>query len=72
MASCAALFGGVSAAHSCPILPELMDYSPPGSSVHEIVQARITGWVAISSSGDPPDPGVGPRLLRLLLWQELV
>ena len=24
-----------------------MDYSPPGSSVHEILQARILEWVAI-------------------------
>ena len=32
-------------------------YSPPGSSVHEIPQARILEWVAFSSPGDPPDPG---------------
>ena len=28
----------------------LMDSSPPGSSVHGIVQARILEWLAISSS----------------------
>ena len=27
-----------------------MDYSLPGSSVHEILQARILEWVAISFS----------------------
>ena len=27
-----------------------MDYSLPGSSVHEILQARILEWVAISVS----------------------
>jgi len=27
-----------------------MDCSPPGSSVHGILQARILGWVAISLS----------------------
>ena len=27
-----------------------MDYSPPGSSVHGILQARILEWVTISSS----------------------
>ena len=27
-----------------------MDYNPPGSSVHGILQARILEWVAISSS----------------------
>ena len=32
--------------------------SPPGSSVHGILQARILEWVAMPSSGDLPDPGV--------------
>ena len=27
-----------------------MDYSPPGSSVHGILQARIVEWVAMPSS----------------------
>ena len=30
-----------------------MDCGPPGSSVHEILQAGILGWVAISYSRDP-------------------
>ena len=30
-----------------------MDCSPPGSSVHEISQAGILEWVAISSSREP-------------------
>ena len=34
-----------------------MDCSPPGSSVHGIIQARILEWVD-SSSRDLPDPGV--------------
>ena len=38
-----------------------MDCSPPGSSVCEISQARILEWVAISSSGDLPDPGIEPE-----------
>jgi len=37
-----------------------MDCSPPASSVHEIFQARILEWVAISSPGDFPNPGVKP------------
>ena len=37
-------------AQSCPILCDFMDCSPPGSSVHRILQARILEWVAISSS----------------------
>ena len=32
-------------------LCDSMDYSPPGSFVHEIFQARILEWVAISYSG---------------------
>ena len=35
-----------------------MDCSPPGSSVHGILQARILEWVAISSPGDLPDPEI--------------
>ena len=35
---------------SCPILCDPMDCSPPGFSVHGILQARILEWVAISSS----------------------
>ena len=34
-------------AQSCPILCNLVDCSPPGSSVHGILQARILEWVAI-------------------------
>ena len=33
----------------CLTLCNPMDYGPPGSSVHEIFQARILVWVAISS-----------------------
>ena len=35
-------------AQSCPTLCDPMDCSPPGSSVHGILQARILEWVAIS------------------------
>ena len=35
-----------------------MDCIPLGSSVHGISQARILEWVAISFSGDLPDPGI--------------
>ena len=34
---------------SCPTLCDHMDCSPPGSSVHGILQAGILEWVAISS-----------------------
>ena len=35
---------------SCPTLCDPMDCSPPGSSVHGILQARIFEWVAITFS----------------------
>ena len=35
---------------SCPALCDPMDCSPPGSSVHAILQARILEWVAMSFS----------------------
>ena len=38
---------------SCPTLCDPMDCSPPGFSVHEILQERILEW-------DLPDPGIEP------------
>ena len=38
-------------AQSCPTLCDPMDCSPPGSSGHGILQARMLEWVAISFSG---------------------
>ena len=40
-----------------------MYYSPPGSSVHGILQARILEKVASSPPGDLPDPGIEPASL---------
>ena len=41
---------GAKLLQSCPTLCDAMDYSPPISSVHGILQARILAWVAISFS----------------------
>ena len=38
-----------------------MDYSPPGPSIHGVFQAIVLEWVAISFSGDLPNPGMEPR-----------
>ena len=35
---------------SCPTLLDPMDCSPPGSSVHGILQARVLKWIAMPSS----------------------
>ena len=40
-------------AQSCPTFCDPMDCGLPGSSVHEILQAGILGWVAVSYSRDP-------------------
>ena len=51
----------------CPTLCNTMDYSPPGSSVRGILQARILEWVAISFSRG--SSWSNPCLLGLLHWQ---
>ena len=45
---------------SCVQLSNPMDSSPPGSSIHGIVQARTLEWAATSSPGDLPFPGIEP------------
>ena len=37
----------VKIAQSCPTLCDPMDCSLPGSSAHEILQARILEWIAV-------------------------
>ena len=37
-----------------------MDYSPPGCSVHGILQGRILQWVAMPVYRDLPNPGIEP------------
>ena len=48
---------------SCLTLCDPIDGSPPGSSVHRILQARILEWVAISFS----NACMHAKLLRLCL-----
>ena len=43
-------------AQSCPTLCNSMDYSPPGSSVHGILQARTLEWVTIPFSRGSSQP----------------
>jgi len=49
---------------SCPTLCDPMNHNQPGSSVHEIFQARIHGVVGISYSGDLPEPGIEPTSIE--------
>ena len=39
---------------------EPMDCSPPGFSVHGILQARIVEWIAFPSPEELPNPGIEP------------
>ena len=47
---------------SCPILCDPMECSPPGFSVHGIVQARILEWVAMPSSRGSSRPRDGTHI----------
>ena len=58
-------------AQSCPTLHDPVDCSPPGSSVHGILQARILEWVAISfsrGSSQPRDQTGGPYISCIGRW----
>ena len=48
---------------SCPTLCDPMDCSPPGFSVHGILQAKYWSGLPFPSLGDLPDPGVEPASL---------
>ena len=53
----------VSVAQLCPALRDPKDRSPPGSSVHGILQARTLEWLAMPfSSGIFPTQGPDPGL----------
>ena len=47
-------------AQSYLTLCDPIDCSPPHSSVHGILQARILEWVTIPSPEDLPNPGIEP------------
>ena len=51
-------------------LCEPVDCSPPVSSVHGILQARILEWVAFLPPGGPPEPGIESASLASLALQE--
>ena len=48
---------------SCLTLCDPMDYSPPGSFVHGILQARIQEWLPCPPPGHLPYPGTEPASL---------
>ena len=63
----------VKAIQSCPALCDPMDCSPPGSSVHGILQARILEWVAIPFSrisSQPRDQTCVSSIGRQVLYHQ--
>ena len=52
------MFGTCVCAQSRPTLCDPMNCSPPGPSVHGILQARILEWVAISCSRGSSQPRI--------------
>ena len=52
-------------AQSCPTLCDPMDCSPPGSSVHGILQARILEWVAFPFSRGSSWPKDGTQVFHI-------
>ena len=54
-------------AQSCLTLCDPMDGSPPGSSVHGILQARILKWVASPSSRGSSQPR-GQSCVSCISW----
>ena len=62
-------------ARSCPTLCDPLDSSPPGSSVHGILQARILEWVTVPFSRGSSWPNsqthlslTGRRVLHHCSW----
>ena len=53
----------------CPTLCNPLDYSPPGSSAHEILQTRMLEGCHSPLQGIFPALGSNPHLLCLLHWQ---
>ena len=48
-------------AQLCPTLCDSMECSPPGSSVHGILQEEYWSGLSFPSQGDLPHPGIEPR-----------
>ena len=69
-----AIVVGILVTKSCPALCNPMDYSPPGSSVHRISQARILGchfllWGIFLTQESNPDLQHCRQILYLLSHQ---
>ena len=52
----------------CLTLRDPMDCSPPGSSIHGILQAKILEWIAVPSSRGSSWPSDGIRVLESVIF----
>ena len=59
------LYSSSEVTQSCLTFCDPVNCSPPGSSVHGILQARILEWVAISFSREPSRPRVQTQVSRI-------
>ena len=53
---------------SCPTICNPMDCSPPDSSIHGILQARILEWIAMPSSRESSQPRDGTWVFKSPAW----
>ena len=67
MCVCVCICMSAESLQSCLTLSDPMDFSPPGSSIHGILQARILEWVAMPSLQEIIS--TQGSSLRLLHWQ---
>ena len=67
---CACVYTCVLITQSYPTLCIPMDCSPPGSSVHGILQARILEWVTMPSTGGRPIPRISLKFWILFSASE--
>ena len=65
---CLCLHFEVKVAQSFPTLCSPMDYSLPGSSVHEILQVRILEWVTVSFSRRSSQSRDWTQVSRIVCW----
>jgi len=66
---CCSMYRYVLVAQSCLFLCNPIDCSPPGSSVHGILQARILEWIAMPSSRGSSQPRDQTLVSCFLNWQ---
>ena len=64
------MYMGAKLLQSCLTLCDHMDCSPPGSSVHGILQARIPEWIAMPSSRDQTPVSCGSCTADLFFTTE--